>query len=501
MTKNIYIDVSFEKTRIAIVENGIVVEFCIERNSRNKIVGNIYKGRVENVLKGMQAAFVDFGREKNGFLYVGDMMMDATELAHDENLKIPSSLDIKKGDEIMIQVVKEEFGSKGARVSTSISLAGRFLVYMPQMDYVGISRKIEDEDKKEKLIDTLQSFAKKSGGGFIIRTAAEFASKKELLDDAKFLINLWKTVAENYKDAKVADNIYNDGSLVFRIIRDAYTSNTETIFCNDESTIKYVEMLLSKMANGSRTKLVYFDRWKDMFDEFGLTEQVEGFLQKKVPIEGGAYLVIDKTEALTVIDVNSGKYIGNSCLENTVFEVNTLAAKEIARQLRARDIGGIIVVDFIDMHDDKHKESVLKTLEDSLKNDRIRSHVKGMSELGLVEITRKKSRNEVLSILTQECPYCNGKGYVYSNEYMLVKIRSEIMRCLGKESRGVIVECSKEVFGSVFSSSELADEINKIFPDKKVYFSSKPYLRIEEFIITPFKDKVVDLPNNSKMLC
>lgn len=499
--KNIFIDINEKHTKMALTIDNEIMEFQIERNNSKKKVSGIYKGKVVNILQGMQATFVDIGLSKNAFLYVGDMFLDTAGVESKKAVELPTNLALKEGDEIMVQVIKDEIGTKGARITTNISIAGRFLVYMPYMNYVGVSRKIVSEERKAELFDIVTNIKGNDTGGFIVRTASETASKKDLINDAKFLRGLFKDVEKQYERAKVKDKIYDDGDIVFRIIRDVYTADINKIVVNDERAFEYIKTLIKKISRESKTKVEYFDKEKNMFTSFGLRQQVENIVDNKVWLSSGGYLIIDKTEALTVIDVNTGKYVGKNNLEETVFKTNMEATKQIAKQLRVRDIGGIVIIDFIDMHDETHREKILTALKEELSKDRIKTTVCGMTNLGLVEVTRKKTQNELLSFLTEPCPYCEGKGYTSSKNYVLGLLTSALTEKIASENkRAYMLYVSPYLVDIIFKDKNISAKCESVWQDKSIYVIADSNLHIKDYNIVSSNDKVLELPDNARLL-
>lgn len=498
MDKKLLIDVKQARTKVALVEDGELVEFHIEKESSYNIVGNIYKGKVVNLLAGMQAAFVDIGLDKNAFLYVGDMLVDKSELIG-EQLSLPSELSVKENDIVMVQVIKDRIGTKGARVSYSITLPGRFLVLMPSVNYIGVSKKITDEKAREKLFSKVKKL-KPEGMGFIVRTAAAKASPKELKAEADYLINHWQEIQDNYKKSDVSDVLHYESDLISRTFRDMFTDDINDIVINDINALNRITRQINNILPKCKRNIINFSNNKDMFFEYRISEQVDNMLKHKVWMHSGAYLIIDKTEALTVIDVNTGKYVGDQNLEETVYNTNILAAKEIAKQIRLRNIGGIIICDFIDMEIEEHKDCVLECLETALKKDRVKSTVIGMSGLGLVEITRKKTRNEISTTLLQCCPYCSGDGYVFSYDHIMNKIGIALINSLDKANvKGVLVSLNPAIIDYIFRnrifSDYLADKSNY-----RIYLSSEYNMHIEKFKIREFVTNEFDLPQNARYL-
>ena len=499
MNKKLLIDVHKKRTKVALVENGELVEYHIEKTNSCSIVGNIYKGKVVNILAGMQAAFVDIGLEKNAFLYVGDMLVDKSELVG-QNLSLPQKLSVKQGDIIMVQVVKDCIGTKGPRVSLSITLPGRLLVLMPLVNYIGISKKINDDKIREKLYDKVHKI-KPEGMGFIVRTATATAKYKEIKAEANYLINHWEHIQSGYKRANIFDILHLESDLISRTFRDIASSDVNEIVINDKNSIPRIEEILkNNLAKGKR-EITLFTRDRDIFYDYKVADQIDNMLKHKVWLYSGAYLIIDKTEALTVIDVNTGKYVGNNNLEETVFNTNMLAAKQIAKQIRLRNIGGIIIVDFIDMEEEEHKNKLLAYLEEELKKDRIKTTVVGMSGLGLVEITRKKTRNEVSTTLLQNCPYCNSAGYVYSYDHIINKIKIAIINSLDKESiKGLLITLNPSIIAYIFDNKMFSDFLSNKIKNYRIYLSSDLNLHIEKFVIKEFTTNEFELPPNARYL-
>ncbi|MTI66686.1 MAG: Rne/Rng family ribonuclease [Firmicutes bacterium] len=425
---DIIIDVGVNQDRVAILENKDLVEFYIERGDNKRVLGNIYKGRVVNVLPGMQAAFVDIGLEKNAFLYVKDAIPKDIMDNKDINLKDISIKDVvKQGQDIIVQVVKEPFGTKGARITTHITLPGRYLVLMPFTDYVGISRRITEDEERERLKGLAEEI-KVNNMGIILRTAAEEKSKKDLRDDLNFLLKVYYKI-ENERNLGFAPRIiYKDLDLVQRTVRDLFTKDTNKLIINDKEKYNSLIDLVDLISPHLKSRVELYENSHNVLVEYGIERKINEALERKVWLKSGGYIIIDETEALTSIDINTGKFVGSVDLEHTVVRTNLEAAKEIAKQLRLRNIGGIIIIDFIDMNNQADDKLVLKTLEKELKKDRTRSTILGMTQLGLVEMTRKKNRKRLSSKMLRDCPCCSGTGKVYSEHTLIKKIENEIKR-------------------------------------------------------------------------
>lgn len=417
MMKEIVIDVGALQTTVALLEDGELTELSVEKNENQSIVGNIYKGRVENVLPGMQAAFINIGVDRNAFLYVKDAIPntyigeeeESEEAEDDKNLNINDFL--KVGQEIVVQVVKEPINAKGARVTTHITMPGRYIVLMPTVEYVGISRRLEDEKERERL-KTLAEKLKPDKMGVIIRTAAEGCSEEDINEDMTYLVKLWESVESQQASGPVPKIIHKDRTIVYRTVRDIFTKDIDKFVINNREEYQKVIDVVNIISKEMVKKVEFFDRPHEIFEYFDIKSKISKVLTRKVWLKSGGYIVIDQTEALTVVDVNTGKFVGSIDLKDTVLKTNVEAAKEIAKQLRLRDIGGIIIIDFIDMHEKQHEEVVLEALKNAMKKDRTKSNVLGITHLGLVEMTRKKVRQRVDRAFLIDCPCCNGEGKV-----------------------------------------------------------------------------------------
>lgn len=456
MAKEIAVDAERDQTRAALLEDGKLVEIYIEKNHGLRIAGNIYKGKVANVLPGMQAAFVDIGLDKNAFLYVDDISIQNEFLENGDTRKIKNNSIkdvLKLGQEIVVQVIKEPIGSKGARVTTNITIPGRYLVLMPTGDYIGISRRIVADEERDRL-KSLAEEIKPQGMGLIVRTVAEGRNKEDMVQDLHFLTALWEKIQFKKKTAQAPKLIYKDLNLISRIVRDLFSHEIDTLYINNKSDYDRVLELLDFVAPNLKERVILFNRQQDIFDYFGVEKEIEKALNRKVWLKCGGYIVIDQTEALTSIDVNTGKYVGCLNLEDTVLKTNLEAAKEIARQLRIRDIGGIIIIDFIDMSSQEHQNMVLNTLEEELKKDKTKTHILGLTKLGLIEMTRKKVRQGLDELLQKKCPYCEGRGRIISEETMSKRVEKKLKYIISVNSsaEAVLVEVHPSVASVVIGS-------------------------------------------------
>lgn len=472
MTKEILVTVDVDETRAAVIEDGELVELFIERPVHQRVVGNIYKGKVENVLPGMQAAFVDIGLERNSFLYVDDAIPGKAEVEGETvgavNTKQLTIKDVlRPGQEIIVQVAKEPIGTKGARVTRHITLPGRFLVLMPHVDYIGVSRRISDERERERL-KQLAASVKPVGSGLIVRTVAEGAQEEELAKDAAFLQRLWERISARAGGAPSPSLLHRDLGLVHRVVRDWFDDTVDQFIIDHKEEYQRATEVLDLHAPHLKDRLKLYTRTdQSMFDFHGIEMEIDKALKKRVWLKSGGYIVIDQTEALTAIDVNTGKFVGTTNLADTVFKTNLEAAKEIARQLRLRDIGGIIIVDFIDMEITEHKTKVIKALEDELRRDRTRANVLGLTQLGLLEMTRKKSRQNLDEAMMRPCHYCDGRGKLLSEETMARRVRAEIRRILKQSSsEALLMEVHPSVAALLIGAGgtnlkELENELGK----------------------------------------
>ncbi len=408
--KRIIMDISNQQSRIALTDNNILKEFYVGGENHKRVVGNIYKGRVENILPGMQAAFIDIGIEKNAFLYVKDA---------DDNTSIHKIL--KKGQEILVQVVKEPIANKGARVNTNITLPGRYIVLMPNLNYIGLSRRIKEEAERERL-KTIAQENKPEEMGVIIRTDAQGIEEEKIISDLNFLIRLWKKIMIKNRLYIGPRLIHSELELPYRIVRDLFTKEIDEFVINSKEHYDKVIEMVDYISSGLKDRIKYFNGGHQLFNHYNINSQIEQIYFNKVWLKCGGNIVIDQTEALTVIDVNTGKFVGKLSLQETVLKTNLEAAQEIANQLRLRSIGGIIVVDFIDMKDPQDEIRVLNKLEEFFKEDKTKTNVMGITQLGLVEITRKKTRKPLGRILQTPCPVCEGTGKVISMNTLLIQI-------------------------------------------------------------------------------
>ena len=423
-----------QETRVAVVESGAVQELHVERTLERGLVGNVYLGKVSRVLPGMQSAFVDIGLERAAFLHVGDLLstLSARHAEGEAVAPVPIEKQVFEGQSVLVQVIKDPIGTKGARLSTQISIAGRLLVFLPQDQHIGVSQKIPLE-QREALRQRLQTLAQVGAvngltGGFILRTNGEDANDAELAEDIAYLRKTWARIKEASTRLPPKSLLHLDLNLLQRVLRDLVSENTQTIRIDSKEQFEKLKAFGAEFMPSAVKKLLLYKGERPIFDLFNIDEEVRKALGRKVELKSGAYLIVDQTEALTTIDVNTGGYVGARNFDETIFKTNLEAAGAIARQLRLRNLGGIIIADFIDMTREDHKEAVLAEFRKQLGRDRVKTSVSGYSALGLVEMTRKRTRESLAHMLCEPCPVCEGKGNVKTTRTVAYDILREILR-------------------------------------------------------------------------
>ena len=498
------------ETRVALIEKGLLAELYIERRRERGIVGNIYKGRVKRVLPGMQAAFVDLGVEKSAFLYVGDIRgapEDFRALFSDSSDDEPKKKGekggkigdkrgariedlVKEGQEVLVQVAKGPIGTKGARVTSYVSLPGRNLVFMPTVDHIGISRRI-GSDKERKRLRAIVESMRPPGAGFIVRTVADGVAEKDLRADMEFLIKLWNSILKKKQTQRAPALLYNDLDLLLRSVRDLFTPEVEKLILDSKSEYERLQKFVGAFMPDFAGKIELYEGREPIFDGYGLESEIDRALERKVLLKSGGSLIIDQGEALTAIDVNTGKFVGKKSmsLEETITKTNLEACKDVADQLRLRNIGGMIIVDFIDMDKDANREKVMRAFEEALKADKAKANVTKISELGLVEMTRKRTRESLGRMLTESCPYCEGKGYVKSK----TTVCAEILRRLRRDgatfrSDGIVVTCNPEIADLLVTVEQsYLDDLEKRL-QRRIIIAAKKRFHIEKFELTERRD-------------
>src|SRR5882724_852682 len=497
------------ETRVALVEDGFLGELYIERKRERGIAGNIYKGRVERVLPGMQAAFVNIGLEKSAYLHVSDVRGtpdDLTRLFSSESSRSEDEDDdaadaarahggariedlLKEGQEIVVQVTKEPISTKGARTTRYISLPGRHLVFMPTVDHVGISRRIGSDRERKRLREIVDSM-RPPGSGFIVRTVADGVSERELRADMEFLIKLWNEVVRRAEGSRCPALIYNDLDLLLRTVRDLFTADVEKLIIDSRPEYDRVKKFIAAFMPDFTGNIELYDGTDPIFDGFGIEIEIDRALERKVWLKSGGYLIVDEMEALTAIDVNTGRFVGKSSLEDTITKTNLEACREVAEQLRIRSIGGMIVVDFIDMDRPHNRDKVTRAFNDYLRKDRAKAAVTRISELGLIEMTRKRTRESLLHNLTEPCTACEGKGYTKSRRTISYELFRELRR-QGDMVEGdtVLIEVHPDV-AQVLASTDrpFLEDIEKRL-QKRIVVKARGSFHVEDFEIRSPNDK------------
>jgi ribonuclease G len=444
MKQDIIINSPPHESRIAIVEDGFLAEFLIERRQERGIAGNIYKGKVARVLPGMQAAFVEIGLDKAAFLHVSDFSSGPEDVSplltgsEDEivfenpkpapHRRLPIERQLSPGQEILVQAAKDPLGMKGARITSHISLPGRYMVFMPTTKHIGISRRIEDDKERKRLKEIAQSLLTDQGG-FILRTASEGRSKREIQRDLRFLTKLWERIRNKSESASAPALIHQDLDLITRTIRDFFTVETHQVFIDHVKEYRRILDFVGQFMPRLKSKIVLYTGAEPIMDHYAVEEKIHKALERKVWLRSGGYITIERTEALTAVDVNTGRFVGKRNQEETILRTNLEAAQEIVRQLRLRNIGGIIILDFIDMEKAGNRKKVYDALKDAIKKDKARTNILKISELGLVEMTRQRTRESLENQLLTPCPYCDGRGRIKSR----ATIAYEILRVIKKE--------------------------------------------------------------------
>ncbi|WP_319782483.1 ribonuclease G [Oceanisphaera sp. IT1-181] len=484
MSAELIINVTPAETRVALVENGILQEVHVERQARRGIVGNIYKGKVSRVLPGMQAAFVDIGGERAAFLHASDIVphtecVATKEQAHFQVGNIAEL--VRQGQDIVVQVVKDPLGTKGARLTTDITLPSRYLVFMPGSAYVGVSQRIDSEQERERLKAIVGAYVDEQGG-YIIRTAAEGVGAAELAQDAAFLKRLWRKIQERRGTYSSCSMMYEDLGLSCRIVRDFVGAELDRIRVDSRSTCEVLRGFVDEFVPELSGKIEYYQGESPIFDLYDVENEIQRALNRKVELKSGGYLIIDQTEAMTTVDINTGAFVGHRNLEETIFNTNTEATQAIARQLRLRNLGGIIIIDFIDMYDQDHKRRVLLSLELALAKDRAKTNVNGFSQLGLVEMTRKRTRESLEHILCGACPECNGRARVKTVESVCYEILREITRVNKAYDADKFVVYAALAVASALQEddSHMLAEL-EVFIGKQVKVNSEPLYNQEQF--------------------
>ncbi len=461
MKQEILINVSPSETRVAVVENGVLQEVTIEREAKRGLVGNIYRGKVIRVLPGMQSAFVDIGLDKAAFIHAREIfpLQDGETASTSGDVKDL----IREGQNIIVQVVKDMIGSKGARLTTHISLPSRYLVYMPENNHIGISQRIDDEEERTRLKEIVKQCIEANEtiyGGFILRTAADGVTEAEIKKDMEFVTKLWSLVQSRVSSEQGVGVIYESLPLLISTVRDLAEGSVEKVQIDSLESFNKVMTFTEQFVPKIKSMIQLYNGERPIFDLYSVEEEIHKALGRKIGLKSGGYLIFDQTEAMTTIDVNTGAYVGHRNLEETIFKTNLEAAHAIARQVRLRNLGGIIIIDFIDMDDEEHKRQVLRALEKMLDRDHVKHNITGVSELGLVEMTRKRTSESLERILSETCPGCQGRGAIKTAETICYEIFREIMRAAkAYEAEKIMVIASQSVVDRLLDeeSSSVAD--------------------------------------------
>ena len=490
----ILINVTPRETRVALVENGMLQEVQIERAARRGYVGNIYKGRVQRVMPGMQAAFVDIGLDRAAFLHASDIVRatqapadvdaaDAANGAPPPAAHVPAINELlHEGQTIVVQVVKDPIGTKGARLTTQLSIPSRYLVLMPQVRVLGVSARIEDEDERARLKAIIAEFAGDTPMGYIVRTNAEGCDAASLADDVAYLRRAWEMIGAATREAGVGERIYEDLPLPLRAMRDLMHDAIEKVRVDSRESMLRLQDFVQQFMPELVERIELYAGERPIFDLYGVEDEIQRALQKSVPLKSGGYLVIDQTEAMTTVDVNTGSFLGQRNLEETVYRTNLEAAQSVARQLRLRNLGGIIIIDFIDMTDAEHRRQVLRTLEKALTGDHARTSVHEFSPLGLVEMTRKRTTESLERQLCEPCPTCMGRGSLRTAETVVYEIFREITRAVRQfEATELLVIAAPKVVARVMEEESAAVVELEEFLGKGIRFQADEHCQQEQY--------------------
>jgi ribonuclease G len=489
VSEEILINVTPRETRVAVVENGMLQEMHVERALKRGYVGNVYKGRVSRVMPGMQAAFVEIGLGRAAFLHASDIFRAPTALPVDGVENAPSATPVPpinellhEGQEVVVQVVKDPIGSKGARLTTHLSIPSRYLVLLPYSKVLGVSVRIEDETERARLKEMLVALAADGGIGYIVRTNAEGQTSEALAEDIDYLGKLWIALRENIKRTHVGQCIYEDLALPLRALRDLMRRDVEKVRVDShetyDKTIRFAQQFMPELVD----RIEHYPGERPIFDLYGVEDEIQRALKKDVPLKSGGYLIIDQTEAMTTVDVNTGAFLGHRNLEETVYKTNLEAAQSTARQLRLRNLGGIIIIDFIDMIDEEHKRQVLRMLEKSLLRDHAKTTVYDISPLGLVEMTRKRTTESLERQLCEPCPTCNGRGSLKTSETVTYEIFREITRAVRQfEAVTLLVLASTKVVSKILEEESAAVAELEEFIGKTIRFQPEENYSQEQY--------------------
>jgi len=497
MGRDIAINVSREETRVAVLDNNQVSELHVDRAKHKDFVGNIYKGRVTKVLPGMQAAFIDIGMDKAAFMHVSDLALDSdpaeTLLDTDDDEKGPemprprrqTSKPIEdllhEGQELMVQISKGPIGTKGPRVTTYVSLPGRYLVFMPNVEHIGVSRRIPKDEERARLKEIMKRL-RQPGHGYIVRTVSEGVREEDLRSDVEFLSVLWQDVLKKRDRLPAPSLLHTDLSLAFRVVRDLFTSKVERLWVDSREEYDAIKDFVRRFMPDQTSRIHYYDKEESLFDHLGIEMEISRALNRKVWLKSGGHIVIDHTEAMTVIDVNTGRFVGKRDQEETILKNNLEAAKEIAYQIKLRGIGGIIIIDFIDMEREKNREKVYQAFVDAMSNDKAKIRVSRISDLGLIELSRERVREDILRTLSEPCHYCDGRGYTKSPTTVAYDIFKDVRR-IGSEALDakIVIGAHPVVAGLLLDEERQGIEDLEQEYKAKIVIKPDPALHLEQY--------------------
>jgi len=486
MSKEIIINHTSHETRVAVLEGGMLSELHHEREQKVRVVDNIYKGKVLNVLPGMESAFVDIGSERAAFLHIDDILPEKKILGDEKNKneeKKQISNIIREGQEVLVQVSKGPIGTKGARITNHVSIPGRNLVFLPTTQTLGVSRQISLEKERERLKEIVNRL-RPENAGFIIRTVAEGHTEEDLHSDINYLVSIWEDVLLKFKTLPAPSLLHSDLNIIFRTIRDLFSSDIKKLIVDDKNQYQKVRQFVRSYLPRYGSVLENYSKTEPVFDHYGIENEIDRALGNKVWLKSGGYLVIDQTEALTAVDVNTGRFVGKESHEKTILRTNLEAAEELVYQLQLRNIGGIIIIDFIDMESQQHRQIVYQTLKDHLRTDKARSKILQISEMGLVEMTRKRDRENLNRYLCDPCPYCDGSGQIKSSSTVSYEAFREVRRsCLRNTKGSIVIFLNSDVFNYIQDSEMDAIKTLEDEMGRNITFKLSDAMHHEQFEI------------------
>jgi ribonuclease G len=487
MSEELLVNVTPLETRVAVVENGLLQDIHIERAASRGMVGNIYLGKVVRVLPGMQAAFVDIGEQRTSFIHATDIY-PLDETGKEQRSRAVDNIrdHLRDGQELLVQVTKEPLGNKGARLTTQLSFSSRYLVYMPRTEHIGVSQQIDDDDERSRLRALLDEAlaSQQLEGGFIIRTAADGAGRGEFESDLRFLKRLWAAVGKRSDAARAPARVFEDWELYQRVVRDLARPGLERIRVDSREAFGKLQGFCKDYVPELAPLLEHYAGERPLFDLYSIEEEISRALERKVPLKSGGYLIIDQTEAMSTIDVNTGGFVGHSNQEETVYKTNLEAVSALARQVRLRNLGGIIIIDFIDMRDPEHRRQVYRALEKAMAKDRARTVITGVSELGLVEMTRKRTRDSLAHVLLEDCPVCQGRGVMKSAQTVCYEIFRDILReARAYDADTLMVRAAQDVVDRLLDEESASVADLEAFAGKSLQFQVEPMYSREQFDI------------------